>query len=118
MSRIRLSEHTKFSKVCLFKNSFFGRERKDKKKDFLFAKKARAQFASFYIHASLVHSSCTHNSRANKSFCFCELRARARENRKREREILFFVSVCVCLSAFVSREVWSFKDGRRCGNSR
>jgi hypothetical protein len=28
------------------------------------------------------------------------------------------VCVCVCLSAFVSREVWSFKDGRRCGNSR
>ena len=65
VSLIRLSEHTKFSKVCLFKNSFFGRERKDKKKDFLFAKKARAQFASFYIHAS-VHASFLHAQLARK----------------------------------------------------
>ena len=46
---------------------------------------------------------------------------REREKIEKEREkSLFFVSVCVCvcLSAFVSREVWSFKDGRRCGNSR
>ena len=47
---------------------------------------------------------------------------REREKIEKEREKSFslclFVCVCVCLSAFVSREVWSFKDGRRCGNSR
>ena len=72
MSLVRLSEHTKFSKVCRFKNSFLGSERKDRrkisysqKKDFLFAKKARAQFASFYIHASL-HASFLHAQLARK----------------------------------------------------
>ena len=92
-------QNTRFSKVCLFKNSFF-RERKDKREErILIRKKARAQFASFYIHASL-HASL-HAALARKSLCFCELRARARENEKeRERERNPFLCVCLCVCVF------------------
>ena len=92
MSLIRQSEHLfgfVFSKI-----PFFGRERKDK---ILIRKKLARNSRHFIYTHPCTHPSCTHNSRANKSFCFCEPRARARENRKREREILFFVSVCVCV---------------------
>jgi len=100
VSLIRLSEHTKFSKVCLFsKIPFLGAKEKTRRKISYSQKKLARNSRHFIYTHPCTHPSCTHNSRANKSFCFCEPRARARENRKREREIPF-LCVCLCVCVF------------------
>ena len=121
MSRIRLSEHTKFSKVCRFKNSFFARKKRQEERFLIRKKSSRAIRVILYTRI-LARILLARTTRAQTNLFVSVSFEREREKIEKEREKSFslclFVSVCVCLSAFVSREVWSFKDGRRCGNSR
>ena len=120
MSLVRLSEHTKFSKVCRFKNSFFARKKRQEERFLIRKKSSRAIRVILYTRI-LARILLARTTRAQTNLFVSVSLEREREKIEKEREkSLFFVSVCVCvcLSACVSREVWSFKDGRRCGNSR
>ena len=116
------SGHTFSKKVCLFKNSFFsGAKEKTRRKISYSQKSSRAIRVILYTRI-LARILLARTTRAQTNLFVSVSFEREREKIEKEREKSFslclFVCVCVCLSAFVSREVWSFKDGRRCGNSR
>ena len=120
MSLIRQSEHL-FGFVYFQKFLFWARKKRQEERFLIRKKSSRAIRVILYTRI-LARILLARTTRAQTNLFVSVSFEREREKIEKEREKSFslclFVCVCVCLSAFVSREVWSFKDGRRCGNSR
>lgn len=99
MSLVRLSEHTKFSKVCLFKNSFFRARKKDKRRKISYSQKSSRAIRVILYTRILARILLARTTRAQTNLFVSVSLEREREKIEKEREKSFSLClfVCVCV---------------------
>ena len=97
MSLIRQSEHTKFSKVCRFKNSFFARKKRQEERFLIRKKSSRAIRVILYTRILARILARTTRAQTNLFVSVSSEREREKIEKEREKSFSLCLFVCVCV---------------------